>query len=218
MAAVLLVGLFISPAFAATEDIELDPEEGDINEWIDINGEDFTPSDSDALPTPFYSEVDIYFTSQEADEGDDIDDEIDIYEKVKTSVMIDDDGDLDTRFRVPSELGDGDDDEDVTGGTYYVCVTYDGRDNIEAVAEFTVMAAEIELDDDEGTVNTKVKITGKDFDDKKDITVKYDGNEVDIHSGDTDTDSDGEFVTHILIPPSYAGEHTISVEDEQCRG
>ena len=34
MAAVLLVGLFISPAFAATEDIELDPEEGEIGEMV----------------------------------------------------------------------------------------------------------------------------------------------------------------------------------------
>ena len=213
IAAVLLVGLFISPAFAATEDIELDPDEGEIGEWIDITGEDFTPSDTDGTP-PFYSEVDIYFTSQEADVNDDIDDEVDIYERVKSSVLIDDYGDLDTRFRVPSELTDGDDDEDVISGDYYICVTYDGQDNIEAIADFTVIAAEITLDEDTGTVGTKIKITGVDFADDETITVQYDGVDQEIVSGDDETDNRGEFTTYINIPLSYAGEHTITVEDD----
>lgn len=61
IAAVMLVSLFISPALAATEDIDLDPDEGEIGEYIDITGEDFYPSSTDEPPYT-YSEVDIYFS------------------------------------------------------------------------------------------------------------------------------------------------------------
>jgi len=210
VAALLLAGLLASPALAR-ERIYLDPDEGEVGDWIDITGENFSPSDYVA---PVYSYVDIYFSSQEADEGDDIDSEVDIYELVKSSQEIDDSGDLDARFRVPSRLTDGDDTEDVKGGTYYVYVTYEGRDRIEAVADFTVIAAEISLSPTKGTVGTKVKITGTDFAHSEDITVKYDAASQDIHSGDTSTDSHGEFTSYIIIPPSYAGEHTIKVTDE----
>ena len=78
--------------------------------------------------------------------------------------------------------------------------------------EFTVEnVAEITLDHDEGIVGTEVEISGIGFDSNEDIIVEYDDNEVDIESGDSDTDNDGEFVCTIIIPESTAGDHTIKV-------
>ncbi len=73
----------VSPVLAASEDISLDPDEGEIDERINIEGEDF--EESWTSPTDSYdSEVDIYFSREEADEGDEIDDEVENYEQVKS--------------------------------------------------------------------------------------------------------------------------------------
>jgi len=188
----LVIALPAAPALAYDRDIDLDPNTGEIGDYFYVEGDDWPPSQLTTTPYT-YSEVDIYFTSYEADTGDDIDDEVTAYEKLKSDVDVEEDGDFKKKVKVPAELNDGDDDEDVVSGTYYVCVTYDGSKDIKAVAEFTVIAAEIKLDTKKGPVGTDVEITGSYFDDKKDITVEYDGNSVDIASGDDKTDSDGDF-------------------------
>ncbi len=202
----MIVALPASQVFALSEDIDLNPEEGKIGDRIDIDGENFEPS--------LYTDVDIYFSADEAEAGDKIDDEVDNYELVKESVSVDVDGDFGTRFNVPDELTNGDEDEDVQGGTYYVYVTAENDDEILAVAEFTVISAEIELDPDEGTVGTEVEITGTDFADSEDITVEFDGDDLDIASGDDSTDSNGDFECTVIIPKASAGEHTITVTDD----
>lgn len=207
----MLVSLPASQVFAASESIELDPEEGEIGDRIYVDGEDFTPSEEDPVVD---SEVDIYFSADEADEGDDIDDEVENYELMKSSVGVDEDGEFRTSFYIPDELTDGEDDEDVQGGTYYVYVTEEDETDILAVAEFTVMSAEIELDPDEGTVGTEVDITGIDFDGSEDITVEFDDDDLDIESGDDSTDSSGDFECTVIIPEGAAGEHTITVTDD----
>jgi len=211
----LVVALPASPALAAYDyDIDLDPDDGEIGDSFYVEGDDWPPSTNVGEITEDIEEVDIYFSSEEADTGDDIDDEVENYEELKTGYDVDEDGDFRVRVSVPDELADGDEDEVVRSGTYYVYVTMDGSKDIEAVAEFTVIAAEIELDTDEGTVGTEVEITGSDFADDEDITVEYDGYEIDIESGDTDTNSSGDFDATILIPESTAGEHTIKVTDD----
>ena len=209
----LLVAIPASPALALDYDIDLDPDEGEIGDYFYVEGDDWPKSIYE--PTVIIKEVDIYLSSEEADEGDEIDDEVTIYEKLKSGYDIDDDGEFRARVRVPSELTDGDEDEDVHRGTYYVYVTMKGDEEIEAVAEFTVIQAGIELDTEEGVVGTEVGITGVDFANREDITVKYDGVEEDIESGDSRTDSRGEFDCTILIPESTAGEHTITVTDAE---
>ena len=198
----LAMALPASPALAA-EGIDLDTDEGEIGDRIDIEGDGFEED---------YG-IYIYFSSEEADEGDEIDDDVENYDRVK-SYSTDDDGEFETYFTVPDELTDGDDDEDVSSGTYYVYVTYDDDDNIEAVAEFDVIAAELKLNPDEGPVFTEVRVTGTDFNDREEITVEYDGDKIDIESGDDETDRDGEFQCTIIIPESTADEHTITVTDE----
>jgi len=216
----LLLAIPASPALAAYDyDIALDPEQGEIGETIDIDGNDWPPTlVIDA--TPYYSYVDIYLSSEDASEGDTIGtlaaDDVNIYQKVKTA-QVGTDGDFSTSFKVPDELKTGNPDEDVHGGTYYVYVTtYTGAasKDIKAVAEFTVIAGQIALDPTQGVVGTEVEITGLYFADREDITVEYDGGSVDIESGDNTTDSAGGFECSILVPLSTAGDHTIAVEDE----
>ena len=192
----------VTPALAA-EDIDVDPDEGEIGDRIRITGDGFTADD----------DVYIYFSSEEADEGDDIDD-FDLYYEKSTST--DADGDLSRYIYVPEVLDDGDDEEDVHGGTYYIFVTYYDDDDIEAVVDFRVIGGVIEeIYPESGPVGTEVEIDGAYFASSEDITVYYDDEEVDIEDGDDDTDSDGEFSrTTITIPESTAGDHTIAVEDE----
>ena len=192
----------VTPALAA-EDVDVDPDEGEIGDRIHITGDGFTAND----------DVYIYFSSEEADEGDDIDD-FDLYYRKSTST--DADGDLSRYIYVPETLDDGDDEEDVHGGTYYIFITYYDDDDIEAVTDFRVIGGVIEeIYPESGPVGTEVEIDGSYFAASEDITVYYDDEEVDIEDGDDDTDSDGEFSrTTIIIPESTAGDHTIAVEDE----
>ncbi len=195
-----------SPALAA-EEIELSSENGEPGEKIEITGTNLSVGKIG---------VDIYFSSDEADTGDEIGDEVEIYKRVK-SRTINDDGEIDTYFYVPDEIyfdGDTDDPEDVVPGYYYVYLTYEDDEDIEVIAEFTVRG--IELDPVEGTVGTEVEISGIGFDRREDIDyINFDDDEVDIESGDDDTDGDGEFVSSILIPEGTAGEHTITVRDDR---
>ena len=203
---ILVIALPASPALAA-EDINLDPDEVEIGDQVDIEADGFYES---TASVDYF--VNIYLSDEEADEGDEIDDEVENYEKLKSLLWIDEDGEFSTSFDVPDELTDGEDDVAVTGDTYYIYVTYYDNEDIVAVAEFTVTGAgEVEVDPDEGPVGIEVEIAGSGFPDDKDIAIEYDGDEVDIEDGDDETDGDGEFVSLILIPESTAGEHTITV-------
>jgi len=205
------------PVTAQSRFIELDPEEGAVGDTIVAVGEGFNESTE---TTDKYAII--YFSSEEGSNVDDIDSDITVYEIVKDGLWLDEDGAFEVEFTVPSVLNDGEDEddyEDVTAGTYYVYVChYLNTDppsvatRIRAVAEFTVIGGEISIDPDEGPVGTEVEITGTEFIDKENIKVYYDDDEVDIESGDDETDSDGEFECTILIPESIVGTHTIKVE------
>jgi len=201
----LVIAIPASPALAA-ESIDLSPTTGAVGDKIDIGGSGFKTDGT---------RVYIYFSSQEWDVGDEIDNDVTVYKLVKKRTP-DVTGELDTYFYVPEILDEGDDGEDdpedVVGGYYYVYVTYGDNDDIEAVEELTVRG--MELSPDEGTVDTEVEITGIGFTNSKDIKyIEFDDEEVDIESGDEETDRYGEFISSILIPESIAGEHTITVRD-----
>ena len=200
----LLVAMPATPA-QADRGVTLDPEEGNIGDRITVTGTDFNKSTDE---TDKYASL--YFSSDEADTLDDIDNEVTHYKTLRTGIWLDEQGDFEYTFTVPEVLDDGDDEEDVTGGTYYVYVCHYGYPDIRAVAEFTIIAGEMTIDPEEGPVATEVEITGTDFSSDKDITIEYDGVDVDIN-GDDETDNDGDFVSYILIPESTAGDHTITV-------
>ncbi len=93
----LMVAIPATPALAFDYDFEIDPDQGEIDDRIDITGEDWPEStDEDEEWT------EVYFSEDEADTGDSIDIEVENYETVKT-VSIDDDGEFDTYFTVPDE-------------------------------------------------------------------------------------------------------------------
>ncbi len=108
-------------------------------------------------------------------------------------------------------------------GSYLVEVVDWGASpaSVVASASFTVTGtgtggqAEIALDPDEGSVGTDVEIEGNDFGDREDIIVEYDGDDItDEVDGEIDTDSRGRFTAYFIIPPSTAGDHTITVTGE----
>lgn len=212
----LVVAIPASHALAITDDerISLDPDEGEIGEEVEVSGTDFEESYDYGGDDYKDYYVSVYFTDESVDEGDDIDD-LDNYEVVDSSDWVDEDGEWDTTFDVPDELTEGDEgDAVVTGGDYYVFVTYEDDDEIVAVAEFTVIAAEIVLDPTRGPVGTEVEITGTDFTKYDYIYIDFDGDELDIESGEDEVDRYGEFTVTVLIPESTAGEHTITVTDD----
>jgi hypothetical protein len=198
-----------APAQAAAS-ITLVPVEGAVESTVTVIGEDFNAS-SDT--TDRYAVI--YFTSQEATAVDDIDSDVTIYEVVKDGVWLDENGEFEVTFTVPTELEDGSSDADVFSGTYYICACYyvgtTPATRIRAVAEFTVIGGEITLSEDNGPVGTEVEITGAEFNIEETITIEYDGEEIDLVEGDDETDSDGEFVSSILIPESTTGDHTITL-------
>ncbi len=213
-ASILAVASPASPALAAYyEEISLDPDEGEVGDYIYVNGNDFDESGHDSED---YVYVRIYLTHEEAEPGDDIDSDVEDYEIVESSVFVDDDGEFEeASFKIPSALTDGEDDVEVGGGTYYVCVTYSGDDRIVAVAELTIIGGEIEIAPDEGSVNSEAEITGTNFSEDEELTVEFDNEEINIDSGDEQVDEDGEFELTIIIPESTAREHTITVSGDE---
>ncbi len=213
IAAIFSLLMLVIPATPAlaTEELGITPERAEIGDYVSIEGTGF------AQGTVVY----IYFSSQEAEVGDEIDDEVTNYEKVKTAVVQGtkdpDPGTFEyvDAFAIPSvltnETSKVSDDEDVHGGDYYIYTTYSGDKVIEASATFTVIGIK-ELNPDEGPVGTEVEITGVGYDAHEDITAFYDGVEKTIVDGDEDADSGGEFDnTTIVVPESTAGAHTITV-------
>ncbi len=206
---VLLALLMLAPVpvLASGEDIDIEPNEGEIGDKVDVKGWFFYSGQS----------VYIYFSSYEAKEGDNID-SLEAYHRLK-STYAGEEGDPDeeeihSTFEVPAELEHGDTKEMVHGGIYYVYVTYSWEREIVAIDTFTVIGGDINSDPISGPVGTEVKITGTGFRAHSGITVTYRGYMVNIETGDKVSDGDGKFNLDIIIPASPAGVHTIGVNDD----
>jgi len=205
--AMLLVTIPVMPALAETgaEHINVVPSNGAVDDSVDVEGTGFDPSVA----------VYIYFSNEEANEGEDID-SLDSYWEAD-SASTGSAGDFSGNFDVPDELDDGSEDVDVTGGQYYVYVSYDSDgDNIVAIDEFNVIG--ISISPTEGPVDTEVSISGSGFDDNAEIEIKFGSTSVDISGGDEDTDNDGEFTSYFLVPESTAGDHTVTVDVNNDEG
>jgi hypothetical protein len=184
----------------AAERVTLTPTSGEIDDYVEIYASGFSEEEEDVY---------FYFSSEDADEGDEIDDEVNAYEQVALEYATHDTS-FYTDFHVPDRLRDGDDDEDVESGDYYVYAAYDDGE-ILAKDEFRVIVISISIDPDKGVVGTEVEIEGSGFEDDESITVKFGGSTVAIESGDDETDSRGDFSCTILVPESTAGDHDITV-------
>ena len=199
----LLVATVPATPVLAAGSFDITPNHGKIGDSIEYYGYGFNPGDS----------LKIYFSSDDAILGDAINDEVDTYKHIANIAATD--GTFIFDYLVPDALTMGTDDEDVTGGTYYIYATLSTSTEIIAVATFTVESpGEITLDTDEGPVGTEVEISGEGFDDEEDLIIEYDDDDDiidEIVSGELETDDDGEFDFTIVIPESTAGEHTIKV-------
>lgn len=204
-----LLGLLSpGPAHALPKAIYLLPSKGKIGDWIGVNVYNFSPA----------KVVDIYLSSDEAGIDDTIGRQVTAYQHmVEDSTVGSTFGGTFASMRffiVPDRLTDGEDKEDVHGGEYYVCATYPPSTTIVCAATFTVIDGEIEIDPEEGAVGSEVEISGEGLRPEQEISVEYDDAEVDIISGDRETDSLGQFLCNIIIPESVTGEHTVAVIDE----
>lgn len=184
----LLLSVFaVSPAAGAS--VNLTPNEGKIGDWVDIKSAGSEP-------------VRFYFSSDKADIGDKIGNQVRAYMLITIET-----------FAVPDRLEDGTHIEDVHGGEYYVYAVIANKD-IVAIATFTVIKGEIWLTPEEGGVGDEVEISGEDLRPNQAITVEYEDDEVEIVSGDIMTDSEGKFTCTVVIPDGVMGEHIIIVADE----
>jgi len=214
LAIILSLLLLTVPAslVQAARGIQIDPEEGKIDDTVTVTGTEFNKS---TAADDKYAAV--YFSSDEANTLDDIDDEVTHYKLVKEGIWLDEDGDFEVSFPVPAKLDDGDHEENVESGTYYVYVCHYSSispptiaPRIRAVATFTVTMGDISLSSYSGLVGDRVEIEGNRFPANKNITIKYDEYILPIKSGDRKSQSDGGFTSVIDIPDGIAGLHTIT--------
>ncbi|MFC1920294.1 IPT/TIG domain-containing protein [Chloroflexota bacterium] len=191
----------------AAELLYVYPDNGEIGTDIEVYGTGFIAS----------YEYDLYFASERASLGEEIDEDVLNYEFLGTVTIDTDQTFTGAYFEVPSWLEDGDEDEKVMGGTYYIYVTLENYEVIVERAEFTVeaVASVTSISPSSGIVGTSVEIDGEGYDSSESLTVEYDGVSVSIAGGDTSTDSNGDFDnTKIFIPQSTAGTHTITVSGD----
>jgi len=195
--AMLMVALPVIPALAAGN-ISVTPTSGEIDDYIEVICSGFTAGD----------DIYFYFSSEEADEGDEIGQDVDNYERIAIEYSCE--SSFEINFDVPDELTDGDSDEDVESGDYYVYAA-DEDDVILAVDDFRVIVIGVSISPDEGTVTTEVRVSGSGFESNEDITIEFGSTDIDISRGDEDTSSSGAFTSYFNVPESVAGDHTVTV-------
>jgi hypothetical protein len=199
--AMLITVIPVAPALAA-EHLSVTPTSGEIDDYVEVIGSGFDPAIDDY--------VYLYFSSDDADVGDEIDDEVTSYELVAEGYLEGSTA-FDSDFDVPDRLRDGDDDEDVVSGDYYVYATYQDDDEIVAKDDFRVIVISVSLSPDQGTVGTEVRVSGSGFEDREDVEIEFGGSSVDISRGDDQTSSSGAFTSYFIVPESTAGDHTVTV-------
>lgn len=201
---VLLVLLSPVATYAAGGTINPYPTSGKIGDWIKASGGGFGAGRL----------LFIYFSGNKADEGDEIDSKVTAYERVLVVSTSASGSFTNLGFAVPEALTDGMYEQDVHGGDYYLYATYAESKTIIEAVKFIVIGGEIELDPENGTVGIEVEISGEGMHPNQKIAVEYDGDEVDIISGDSETDGEGQFACAITVPDSIAGSHIVTVIDE----
>jgi hypothetical protein len=195
--AMLIAVIPVTPALAA-EHISVTPTSGEIDDYVEIICSGFTAGE----------DVFFYFSSEEADVDDEIDQDVENYERIAVEYSAESSFEVD--FDVPDELTDGDSDEDVESGDYYVYAA-DEDDIILAVDDFRVIVIGLSISPDEGKVGDRVTVTGSGFEGDETIEIEFGSTDIDDIDGDDETDNDGDFASYFNVPESVAGDHTITV-------
>lgn len=199
----LLVLVIPASHTLAAYDMVLSPSSGQIGDTIYITGTNF----------PVSTVIYFCFSSQSVLNNTYIGTDVTVYSTV-TSTTTTATGTLNTSFVVPAKFSTNN--ADVTTGLHYLYATVFTADVppkqlIVNSISFNIVGGEISIDPEEGTVDTEIEITGTDFAPNQDITIEFDGDEVDIEDGDDETDSNGEFVSWIYVPEATTGIKDIDV-------
>ena len=126
----LMTVLFVAPSYAADKGtLTLDVDQGEIGDIVEIDGYDFDAN----------TKLNIYFSRDKASVDDRLSSELTSYEMAGL-VSVDERGDFISphSFKIPEELNDGRDSEEVWSGTYYFYATYRSEQYIVASVKFTV--------------------------------------------------------------------------------
>lgn len=197
----LVVAIPASPVMAGS--FILSPTTGQVGDTIGITGSGFNATTDPALG------VVLYFSDYPATLGQAIGTHVTKYTAVGSGITTGATGSFVTTFTVPSTYNDY---TSVTSGTHYIYGCQPASSlTITGIAQFTIVGGEIDIDPEEGIVDTLVEISGTSFAADQNITIEFDGDEVDIEDGDDETDNDGEFVSYILVPEATAGAQDIDV-------
>ena len=152
-----LLVLIVPTASALARDgnISVSPKKDEAGDEIEIRGHGFNTSDY----------VYLFFSSYEADEGDDMSD-LDAYEYLgrdRTGYLgSSEEGSFEMTVEVPDELTNGKKRGTVGFGIYYVYASYDDEgDDIIDSDEFSIIG--IKLNPAQGDVGSKVKVIGAGF-------------------------------------------------------
>jgi hypothetical protein len=186
----------------ATGLIQLSSEIGSVGERIDITGYGF---DKNRL-------IAVYISPTSARIGEDYIRDMDVFQKV-LSRTTDAEGGFSSYFIVPEKLIDGDHEEDVQSGIYYIYLTEARIGKIKAEAELAI-AGLSRVRPSEGPAGTEVSIRGAGFEKDENITAYFDDESVPIVGGDTNTGTKGEFECTIEVPEGIIGEHILAVADD----
>ncbi len=198
----LLVVAFPVTVHAADRVLQLDSKRGSVGGSIGISGQNFMRNWL----------ISIYMSPIDAKVGQDLVRNLAVFQKLRSPTSHGE-GEFAAEFVIPSRLSDGDQDEDVHGGDYYIYATEASEGRIVAKAELTV-AGVTKISRTKGPAGTEVSIEGAGYEEDRNITVFFDDDGVDILSGDTLTNTKGEFRCTIKIPEGTSGEHTIVIEDD----
>lgn len=195
---------------AAVEVISISSQRGSIGQQVTISGQGFFASSTEARG------VNIIFGS--ANPGGTVDYNTDVHQILATP-MLSSTGTFSAIITIPTQLSGGSAPAAVTGGTYYVYVTYyfpssTSQNGIQvlAITTYTVTPSYILVDKAEGIPGTEVMIEGLGFGTNEPISVKFDASPIAIVRGDVQTNGSGDFFgTVVAVPPSFGGIHTLSV-------
>lgn len=188
----------------AQVDLRVYPETGEIGDNIEVYGSGFAQG----------AILRFFFSDETAYSGDRIDVHVINYEYLGGDTASTEGFFQGFYFDVPNRLTDGDDIENVHGGTYYVYVTDYSRNILDRV-EFTVLTVgEITINPAEGTVGAGVTVSGTGFRTNQAMTITFADGAVTTNPASVTTDSNGSFSATFTVPESYQGSHTVKAEDE----